>query len=125
MIEDILKQLDNLVKEIQKYTALDIDDVKKANHEQLLERNDLKLKAMEDLANLKKELNQQLALKYQNGEDITVYKNSVDELEVELRKLYELNGKLGSIVLPVRQMYKDIIDEITAINGGSLVEIRA
>ncbi|MBD3841571.1 MAG: hypothetical protein IE909_06740 [Campylobacterales bacterium] len=125
MIEDTILKLNNLVKTIQEYTLLDIEDVKLANHEKLIERNELKLEAMEQIASLKKQLNEQLVQKYQAGEDISVYKQGVDNLESELRKLYELNGKLGAIVLPVRQMYKEIIDEITQINGGNLVEVRA
>ena len=115
MIDNTIEQLSLLVKNIQQYTLDDIEDVKKANHEKLVERNELKIDAMEKIAQLKKELNEMLVQKYQSGEDISIYKQPVDELELELKKLYELNGRLGSIVLPVRQMYKDIIDEIKAM----------
>lgn len=125
MINKIISELQELVGTLQQYTLLDIEDVKKAEHEKLIERNELKLEAMEKLAELKQTLNQELAKEYKDGKDIRVYKDKVDNLESDLRKLYELNGRLGSIVLPVRQMYKDIIDEIIQLNGGSLVEIKA
>ena len=63
--------------------------------------------------------------KLKDGEDINDYRDIVDNLEYHLRELYELNGKLASIVLPVKQMYKEIIDDITVANGGTLFEVTA
>ena len=125
MITDILKQLEVLTVKLKDDINLDIIDVKSANHESLLERNSRKLSSMEDLASLKQKLNEELAKEFHAGVDITIYKDSIDQLEVKLKELYYLNGKLASIVLPVRQMYKEIIDDITKLNGGSLIEVMA
>jgi hypothetical protein len=125
MITNTLEELKLLTQSLKDAINLDINDVKLANHESLLTRNDVKLESMEKLSELKQQLNSELAKEFRAGVDITVYKNSIDELETKLKELYLLNGKLASIVLPVRQMYKDIIDDITAINGGSLIEVMA
>ncbi|MDC0932356.1 hypothetical protein OAR97_00780 [Arcobacteraceae bacterium] len=125
MIDITVLELQSITEELKKSILLDIDDVKKANHESLVTRNDIKLVLMEKLGELKKKLNEDLSKEYKEGKDISVYKSSVDELEKGLRELYELNGKLASIVLPVKEMYKDIINEITEKNGGSLVEVMA
>ena len=125
MINDIVLKLMNITEELNQSVELDIEDVKKANHESLVERNSVKLDLMNNLTLLKKELNVELSLEYQKGIDISVYKDSIDKLEEELKKLYYANGKLASIVLPVKEMYKDIIDDITAQNGGTLVEVMA
>ncbi|MEA3497769.1 MAG: hypothetical protein U9R16_01800 [Campylobacterota bacterium] len=125
MINNILDQLQQLTKSLNDDINLDIIDVKTANHESLLERNSKKLDSMDKLSHLKQKLNEELAKEFHNGVDITVYKDDIDKLELKLKELYYLNGKLASIVLPVKQMYKDIIDEITKINGGSLVEVMA
>ena len=101
----------------------DIEDVQNAKHENLLERNDNKLSLMTEITTSHSELNMLLGQAINDGLDIDKYRDIVDELEVHLRELYDLNGKLASIVLPVKQMYKEIIDEITASNGGSLVEV--
>jgi DNA repair exonuclease SbcCD ATPase subunit len=103
----------------------DISDVKAANHEKLLDRNDEKLELMQNISDAHSKLNQLLAQAMQDGEDLNQYRQSVDNLEEHLRELYDLNGKLASIVLPVKQMYKQIIDDISAINGGSLFEVIA
>ncbi len=125
MITQIIEELKKNTDDLYKAILDDIEDVKKANHESLVARNNIKVELMETLAKNKEELNLQLANEYEDGKDISIYKDAIDELELDLRKLYETNGKLAAIVLPVREMYKDIIEEITQINGGQLVEIRA
>lgn len=125
MINDTITQLKEITNTLHNSIQEDIEDVKKANHESLVERNDIKLELMDKLASLKQQLNEELSNEYHSGKDISMYRESVDELELDLRKLYQANGKLASIVLPVKEMYKEIIEEITAVNGGSLVEVRA
>lgn len=125
MINTTVKQLKSIVNELHNSVLLDIEDVKKAKHESLVQRNNIKLELMDTLSQLKQKLNEELSSEYQKGVDITVYKNSIDELETQLAELYKVNGKLASIVLPVKEMYKEIIDELTAQNGGSLVEVMA
>ncbi len=125
MIKKIVLQLEDLVSELVTDINLDIIDVRKSNHENLLTRNSKKLDCMDKLSLYKMQLNEELSNEFQKGTDITIYKNDIDNLEIKLKELYYLNGKLASIVLPVREMYKDIIDEITAVNGGSLIEVMA
>ena len=125
MIDITILELQSVTAELKESIKLDIIDVKQAKHESLLERNDEKLTMMENLSNLKKKLNEELSVEYKKGNDISLYKDSIDDLEVNLRELYKLNGKLAAIVLPVKEMYKEIIDEITLRNGGSLIEVMA
>jgi len=125
MIDITILELQSVTEELKKSILLDIEDVKKANHENLVTRNSVKLTLMDTLSQLKQKLNVQLSEEYKSGRDISVYKASIDTLEFQLKELYELNGRLASIVLPVKEMYKEIIDEITEQNGGSLVEVMA
>lgn len=125
MIAATIENLRSVTLELQNSIKEDIEDVKSAKHEALLERNNSKMDLMERLSDLKKQLNDQLSSEFSQGKDVSVYKEAIDELERELKHLYYLNGKLASIVLPVKEMYKEIIDEITAANGGSLVEVMA
>jgi hypothetical protein len=124
-ITNLVNQMIEICKNLQDNINLDIEDIKKANHEKLLDRNDYKQNKMNQLASLKQELNLALVEIMEANEDVNKYKPIVDTLEEELRKLYNLNGKLAAIVLPVRQMYSEIVEEITAKNGGSLIEIKA
>ena len=125
MIPDIVVEMVTIVKDLQDDILADIEDVKAANHEKLLDRNDLKLEKMEKIATLKQQLNEKLVQEVQAGVDVDKYRDDVDILEENLIQLSTLNGKLATIVLPVKEMYKGIIDEISKTNGGSLLEVRA
>lgn len=125
MVENHIHEMIQLSIQLKNAISQDIEDVRTANHEKLLDRNELKLELMQKINTAQNDLNQMLASQMQNGVDINIFREHVNELETHLRELYELNGKLASIVLPVKEMYKNIIDDISKANGGSLVEVKA
>ena len=120
IIENMLIQVNQLKDSIQK----DIDDIKQGKNEGLLERNDEKHIIINEISSQKQELNSALVNKMQEGIDVNIYREKVDYLEEQLKELYELNKKLASIVLPVKQMYKELVDEITAANGGQIFDVK-
>jgi hypothetical protein len=125
MIENTIKNMSDLIIKLKNSIEQDIEDIKAAKHEELLKRNDEKHIMIDEITLLKTKLNEELMAKIQEGVDVNIYRASVDSLEVELKELYELNKKLASIVLPVQQMYKDLVSEITAANGGKIFDIKA
>ena len=125
MIENIVKDMSDLVDQLKSSIKQDISDIKEAKHEELLKRNDQKHSMIDEIMNLKTKLNQELMSIIQKGEDVNIYRTSVDSLEAELKDLYELNKRLASIVLPVQQMYKDLVSEIAIANGGNFFDIKA
>ena len=125
MVKDIIKHMIDSVSQLQQYLNDDIEDVKNANHEKLLDRNDVKLERMDQIAHLKSELNAKLSLAIQEGIDVNMYRDDVDALEKQLLILSKLNTKLAAIVLPVQEMYREIIDDISKANGGTMLEVHA
>lgn len=125
MVESIVKDMIELVTKMQNYIIQDIEDIKEAKHAQLLNRNDEKQIMIEKIATYKKQLNQEIVNQMQKGVDVNIYRDEVDSLEAELKRLYELNRKLAMIVQPIQQMYKDIVEEITDNNGGNLFHVKA
>ena len=125
MIKNQVNYMIELAVALKNAISEDIKDVRNANHERLLERNNEKLELMTNIAEAQKVLNQILVSEIENGSDIDNFREDVDLLEFHLRELYELNGKLASIVLPVKEMYRQIIEDITSNNGGTLFEVRA
>ena len=125
MIVKIIENMSDLINKLKISINQDILDIKEAKHEELLTRNDEKHHMIDEIMNLKTKLNQELMSIIQKGEDVNIYRTSVDSLEAELKDLYELNKRLASIVLPVQQMYKDLVSEITAANGGKIFDIKA
>ena len=125
MIENTIKNMSDLIIKLKNSIEQDIEDIKAAKHEELLKRNDEKHIMIDEITSLKTKLNEELMSKIQEGIDVNIYRASVDLLEIELKDLYELNKRLASIVLPVQQMYKDLVSEITAANGGKIFDIKA
>jgi hypothetical protein len=125
MIENTIKDMSNLIVKLKSSIVQDIEDIKAAKHEELLKRNDEKHIMIDDITLLKAQLNKELMLKIQEGVDVNIYRKSVDLLEIELKELYELNRRLASIVLPVQQMYKDLVSQISEANGGKFFDIKA
>ena len=125
MIENTIKKMSALIIRLKSSIVQDIEDIKAAKHEELLKRNDEKHIMIEDITLLKAQLNKELMAKIQEGVDVNIYRESVDLLEIELKELYELNRRLASIVLPVQQMYKDLVSEISEANGGKFFDIKA
>lgn len=124
MIKNRINKMIEIIANMKKSMLDDIEDIKKAKHENLLNRNEYKQKLIDDLESQKESLNNELIQIVQNGEDINLYKDLIDELETELKELYSLNYKLATIVLPIKEMYKDLVDEISAQNGGNLIDIK-
>ncbi|RXJ56262.1 hypothetical protein [Candidatus Marinarcus aquaticus] len=125
MIEQTIEKMVTLIEVLKQAIKDDIEDIKLANHEKLLERNEVKQQYMEEIVELKSDLNQQLVSAMKSGVDVNIYRDQVNDLENQLKELYALNGKLASIVLPVKQMYKEIVDELSAQTGGNVFEIKA
>jgi len=124
MIKNITDEMNSLVSKMKDLINSDIEDIKAARHEKLLDRNDDKQEYMNQIITLRENLNEELVKKMQEGIDINVYRDDVDNLEKELMELHKLNAKLASIVLPIKQMYKEIVEELTAENGGNIIEIK-
>lgn len=124
MVTSIIDEMTTLVFKMKDLINKDIEDIKAARHEKLLDRNDEKQSSMEKIIELREELNGELVKKMNEGIDINIYRKDVDSLEENLQELQKLNAKLALIVLPIRQMYKDIVDDLTQHTGGNIVEIK-
>ncbi len=125
MIKNIINEMTTLISKLSTAIKEDIEDIKNAQNEELLNRNDLKQVMINNITSLKQQLNEEIAKQMQEGVDINIFKNNIDDLEKKLKALYELNHSLASIVLPLKQMYQEIVEEITQNNGGSLIDIKA
>lgn len=125
MINDVVAKMNLKIDNLKKLINEDISDIKEANHETLLKRNELKQTLIDDIIFCKSELNKELVLEIQKGVDVNIYRAKVDELENNIKNLYELNRKLSAIVLPIQNMYKELVNEFSSVNGGRIFDIKA
>ena len=75
---------------------------------------------MDELLTAKKAISSQLG----DSNELYAYADILNDLEKELQQLYTLNDSLASIVLPVNEIYKEILDDISN-EQGNLVEVNA
>jgi len=120
LLQNINKMI-ALTKQLQEYVEQDIVDVKSANHNSLFERNAIKTIKMDELLTAKKAISSQLS---SDSNELYAYADILNDLEKELQQLYTLNDSLASIVLPVNEIYKEILDDISN-EQGNLVEVNA
>ncbi len=125
MVDKIVDNMQQLILELKNAINQDIEDIKASKHEELFGRNDRKNSIINEIMNQKVELNKELSTLIQNNFDVNIYRDKVNELEEVLRTLYELNKKLANIVLPIKQMYKELLDEISEQSGGQIFDIKA
>jgi hypothetical protein len=125
MIENVIAQMNSKIDSLKKSINEDIADIKEAKHENLLMRNDAKQALIDEIIFCKSELNKELVKEIQKGVDVNIFRVKVDNLENNLKDLYELNKKLSSIVLPIQNMYKELVDEFSSVNGGRIFDIKA
>ena len=125
MIENIIDNMHKLINDLKNAINLDIEDVKESKHEELLLRNEEKNEIINKIMKKKVELNQELSKLIAENFDVNIYRQKVDTLEENLKNLYELNKKLANIVLPIKQMYKELLEEISENSGGQIFDIKA
>lgn len=125
MIENVISTMSSKIDSLKKSIINDIEDIKTAKHDELLQRNDDKQRLIDEITSLKAELNKELIKKLEAGVDVNIYREKVDALEKNINELYDLNQKLSSIVLPMQNMYKELVGEISNINGGRAFDIKA
>ncbi len=125
MIDKIVDEMLKEISDLKASILADIEDIKQGKHEKLLDRNDEKHSLIEMILAKKQDLNNQIVTMLQNNQDVNQYKEKIDYLENELKDLYKLNRRLAAIVLPIQKMYKEIVDELNASNGGNLFDVKA
>ncbi len=125
MVEKVIEDMNIKVKSLYSSIEQDIEDIKEARHEELEKRNLSKEILIRDIATLKERLDEELIQKIQDGEDINIYRDKVDTLEEDLKKLYELNTHLSNLVLPIKKMYDTLVSEISELNGGNIFDVKA
>lgn len=125
MIENVIAQMNSKIGSLKNFINEDISDIKEAKHDALLKRNDAKQRLIDEISFYKLELNKELVKEIQKGVDVNIFRPKVDALEKNLKDLYELNIRLSAIVLPLQDMFKELVEEFSGVNGGRIFDIKA
>ncbi|RBQ29756.1 hypothetical protein [Aliarcobacter vitoriensis] len=125
MVDKIVDDMQTFIDELKNAINLDIEDIKSSRHEELLQRNERKHSIINNIMQKKIDLNSELSKLIQQNVDVNIYREKVNALEENLKDLYELNKKLANIVLPIKEMYKELLEDISSYGGGQFFDIKA
>lgn len=125
MIDNILDSMNSEIDSLKAAIHQDILDIKNGKNEELFKRNDKKHDTINMIMQKKTELNSELARLIKDNFDVNIYRDKVNLLEENLKELYELNKKLANIVLPIKQMYKELVEEVSEKVGGQIFDLKA
>jgi len=119
-LTSINKVLDNLIN----ITLEDIQDIKKANHEALFERNNEKEQLLSQFTTLKSQIDSILVQRSQSGMDINNMLNDeenklLDEFKMKLQQFHQIHKKFAKMALIVTNFYNNLVHKV----NGSEVDI--
>jgi len=124
MIDLHIDKMNKDINNLKNIIDSDIKDIREANHKSIQERIDIKNSLIDSLKNDKIKLNQLLIAEVRNGKDVNIYKKYVDNLEQNLHILQKKNRDFATILMPVKKLYEDLINETFGTNSR-LVQVKA
>ncbi len=120
MITDKSKLLIESIDLLESIIKKDIEDLKSGNSDNLITRNEQKQTLVNKIQQTKHDLDNSLMALYNNGNDIEPYRSLIDNVEHKLHQLNKTNNELAYILLPLKDMYDNIIGDFFKENQSSI-----
>jgi cellulose biosynthesis protein BcsQ len=120
MIEN---DINNILVDIRSLVLLidqDINDLKTGGSKEVLSRNKLKQELINNIINYKKNIDIQLKNEYKLFNNIDKYKDNINNIEIELSYLNQKNNELAYILLPLKDLYDNIIQDFFHQNNSTV-----
>lgn len=125
MINNTISKMQEVIDSLLKCIEEDLQDIRSAKHESLMNRNAKKEKLMRELQETRASLAHLLQGAVKNGEDVEKYRVSINQVEENLKKLHKENSKLAAVVIPVKEMYQELMDEVKNSGQINIMDIKA
>ncbi len=104
----IIELIDKLIELINK----DIEELGSANSDNLMKRNEQKQVLVNDIKIMKNNLDSALKECVKSGNNIEQFRDIVNMVESKLEELKQRNNQLAYIMLPLKEMYDNIIKDL-------------
>jgi Zn-dependent M32 family carboxypeptidase len=119
MLAHYIKVANNDIENLVELTKLDIEDIKKADHERLFSRSKTKEELITSFTNKKSLLDNELSKKLKSSpnsklEEILSQEESEEfaQLKSSLNALYEVNKKFAKFVVGVSEFYNSLVESM-------------
>jgi len=115
MLVNMLQSTNQLLDNLIEITSKDIDDIKKANHQALFERNYQKEELVKRFVELKNGIDSTLAERNRNGMPLINPNEEplLDEFKEKLQKFYTLHKKFAKMAFTVTHFYNNLVHKVT------------
>ena len=115
MLVNMLQSTNQLLDNLIEITSKDIDDIKKANHQALFERNYQKEELVKRFVELKNGIDSTLAERNRKGMPLINPNEEplLDEFKEKLQKFYTLHKKFAKMAFSVTNFYNNLVHKIT------------
>jgi len=117
MLKQILISTNNNLSKLIDITTQDIEDIKKANHEALFERNQSKEKIVQEFIAQKNQIDTILLKRSESGLTLENMLNSeesnlFDEFKAKLQEFYEVHKRFSKMALLVTNFYNNLANKV-------------
>ena len=115
MLVNMLQSTNQLLDNLIEITSKDIDDIKKANHQALFERNYQKEELVKRFVELKNGIDSTLAERNRNGMPLINPNEEplLDEFKEKLQKFYTLHKKFAKMAFTITHFYNNLMNKLT------------
>jgi len=118
MLKKTLISINSVIDTLIKITLQDIDDIKKANHDALFDRNINKYKIITQFTSLKQEIDTILLNRSESGLDISQMLSEeedilLSEFKEKLSKFMEVHKKFSKLVFTITHFYNNLVNKVT------------
>jgi hypothetical protein len=117
MLKQILISTNNNLDKLIDITAQDIEDIKKANHEALFERNRAKDKIVQEFISQKNQIDTVLLKRSESGLSLENMlsdeeSNLFDEFKTKLQEFHNIHKKFSKMALLVANFYNNLTNRV-------------
>ena len=118
MLKQTLISINNVLDELKNITKQDIIDIKKANHNDLFERNNRKNELIKQFSELKSQIDLTLVKRSESGLSMDQIMNNeenilFDEFRKKLNEFYTLHKKYAKMAMLVANFYNNLVNKVT------------
>jgi hypothetical protein len=118
MLKKTLISINSVIDTLIEITLQDIDDIKKANHDALFERNMAKYKVITQFTTLKQEIDTILVNRSESGLDISQMLSEeedklLSEFKDKLSKFMTIHNKFSKLAFTITHFYTNLVNKVT------------
>jgi F0F1-type ATP synthase alpha subunit len=118
MLKQTLISINSVIDTLIEITLQDIDDIKKANHDALFDRNIDKYKIISEFTTLKKEIDSILVKRSESGLDISQMLSPeedklLSEFKEKLSLFMQVHKKFSKLLFTITNFYNNLVNKVT------------